>query len=232
MKISNSDSWIEKTEKSQAFFNPWLLSIYDFFVFRFISPYLWGCSKNLLVERYDKLSGFTHLEVGVGTGYLLNKYNPQNIDLNLMDLSSNCLERSEKRLSRYQPTLWRKNILLPIDGFDKTFDSISLNYVMHCVAGDFSHKGVAFEHLKKLLNQNGVLFGTTVMKTPESSVFASMFMWLLKKIGVFNNADDNITGLDKALKQNFTYVVVEKKSASAMFYATDSESQFNKLMKK
>ena len=232
MKISNSDSWVEKTEKSQAFFNPWLLSIYDFFVFRFISPYLWGCSKNQLIDRYMELSGHTHLEIGVGTGFLLDQYNPGNIDLSLMDLSNVCLERSAKRLRRYQPTIWRKNILHPIDGVNKPFDSISINYVMHCVAGEFTHKGAAFGHLKKLLKPDGVLFGTSVMKTDESNIFALIFMWLLNKVGVFNNTGDNITELEKSLKQHFSYVVVEKKSASVMFYATDSESQFDKLMEK
>jgi ubiquinone/menaquinone biosynthesis C-methylase UbiE len=206
---------------SQRYFNPVLLSLYDIVVYRFVSRFIWGCSTELLIQRYDNNVSQNHLEVGVGTGYLMDNCNPKNISLDLMDLSSSCLRKSSKRLRRYSPAIIRHNILeTPIEE-DKRYDSIGINYVMHCVAGDYTAKGVAFGNLKKLLKYNGVIFGAAVLHTDQSSGVARTFMNLLNRIGVFNNANDRLEDLEQALKIHFKHVIIDIRSSVALFVVSD-----------
>lgn len=221
-----------RTRKSQRFFNPLLLSIYDFFLFNFISPYLWGCKEALLVNWYRSLCGTKHLEVGVGTGHLLDKSSPAIHRLSLMDLSVSCLDKTSKRLKRYNPNTWHKNILLPLNDVEDRFDSISINYVMHCVAGTYKTKGVSFGYLKNLLTDDGVLFGASVLRTDDSGRAARILMNLLNWTGVFNNNGDTIQDLQESLQRHFRFSKVIKRSSSALFIATDCESSFRSIEEK
>ncbi len=227
-KISEKLMDVERRTKiSQAYFNPVMNYFYDFFLYRFISEYFWGCKTSRLIDRYKQNAKYRHLEVGAGTGFLLDKYNPKDIDLTLMDLSQAFLEKSSRRLIRYTPNLIRQNILYDIPWGDNKFDSISVNYVMHCVVGDFKSKGIAFGNIKSLLTDNGVLYGVTVLKTPESSLLAKLFMGFLNVSGVFNCGLDNAGDLERELNKVFDYVCVDLASSAALFFATDSELEFN-----
>jgi hypothetical protein len=226
MNKSQSLELAHKTARSQQYFSPMSLAVYDFVLYRFISKYLWGCSGESLIARYHQLVSQKHLEVGVGTSYLLDQQNPAKIDLTLMDLSEACLVKSNKRLARYSPKLIRWNILDAMTGINARFDSISLNYVMHCVAGDFSTKAVAFKNLKALLNDSGILFGVTVLNTKKSNIVARSFMWLLNRVGVFNNENDQVDALEAGLKKYFKYVDLIQSNAAVSFLATDDELVF------
>ena len=215
----------EQTRTSQWYFNPLLLPIYDFFVYRFISQFIWGCSNELLINRYKQYVTKNHLEVGVGTGYLLDNIKLDNISLDLMDLSKTCLHQSRKRLSRYAPNIIKHNILEEPIEEDKRYSSIGINYVMHCVAGDYINKGIVFDHLKMLLKDNGVIFGTTVIKTQHSSGLARLSMKFLNYIGIFNNRNDKVEELKDALEQQFKYVNVELESSVALFVMSDDRSR-------
>jgi len=187
---------------------------------------LWGCSKETLIKRYDSHCRTKHLEVGVGTGYLLDKCQAPIQRLGLMDLSTACLYKTGKRLKHLSPAIWRRNILEPIEVVEEKFQSLSINYVMHCIPGSYSDKGIAFKHLKNLITDDGILFGASVIKTDQSNALAVGFMGLLNKIGVFNNAQDTVEELENALRRYFKFVKVEPRSASALFIATDSETSF------
>jgi len=218
-----------KINVSQRYFNPLLLSLYDFFVYRIISQYVWGCSTELLVNRYKHYIRNNHLEVGTGTGYLIDKCDAESINLDLMDLSRACLKKSSNRLKRYSPILIRHNILeKPIEE-DKRYDSIGINYVMHCVEGDFTTKSNAFNNLKKLLKDNGVIFGATVIQTSQSSMVARIFMKLLNRIGIFHNDKDNLNDLKSSLENNFKYVDIYIKSSVALFVISDKEHNLTNL---
>lgn len=219
-----------KTRLSQAYFNPLLLAFYDFALFRFISPLLWGCPVEQLLARYRRYTGIKHLEVGVGTGYLLDRFDAQNIDLTLMDLSKACLRKSCRRLLRFNPRLVHQNILEKITPMESGFDSISLNYVLHCVAGRFGSKAIVFQNLKPLLQPDGLIFGVTVLKTESSNFGARFLMGLLNRLGVFNNSLDEVAELEAALRRNFDYVTLHRASSAAMFAATDSEQSFRRVM--
>lgn len=225
------ESGAGRTNISQRYFNPLLISMYDFLVYRVVSQYIWGCSNALLIQRYQHYVSPHHLEVGVGTGYLVDKSDANISRLDLMDLSRACLRKSSKRLHRYYPSVIRHNVLEKPFEEDKRYDSIGINYVMHCVAGDFTDKGIVFGNLKKLLTNRGVIFGATVLKTDQSSTRANIFMRFLNRIGIFNNTNDNYDDLKHALEKHFRHVSVfiSDHSSVALFAVSDEQYPINEL---
>jgi Methyltransferase domain. len=235
MNHTLNNSTEKKLNTSQAYFNPLLLYFYDWLVFSFVAKYCWGVSVDQLLEPYTRLIRKMHLEVGVGTGYLLDKLDPDNTDIDLMDLSENCLKKTRRRLKRFTPSTFVHNILEPYitatNRLEGKYESISLNFVMHCVPGNFDEKSIAFGHLKKLLSDKGVLFGVTVVaKDNKAKWFAKPVMWLLNTIGLFNNRNDHPDDLRSGLEAHFRYVSVKVVSATAFFIATNDEAVFNNVV--
>jgi ubiquinone/menaquinone biosynthesis C-methylase UbiE len=190
------------TQVSQAYFNPLLLTVYDQVLYNGFTKYFWRYPKEKMIQLYRDRMGTKHADVGVGTGYVIDKANPESLDLTLLDLSKACLDKAAKRLARYSPKTAELNLLEPIQ-LDDCFDSISLNFVMHCVAGDFNQKGVAFEYLKPLLKPQGVLFGTTIIKDERTPLHARGLLTAFNAIGLFNNAHDQVSDLESALYSVF-----------------------------
>lgn len=206
--------------RSQQFFNKGSLLFYDFLLYGVISKYAWGSSIQRLDSHYKKYVGHNHLEVGVGTGILLNRvvFDSAHPRLALMDLSRDCLEKTKRKVARYAPETYIQNLLEPIHHKIDKFDSIGINYVMHCVPGNFKEKGVAFTYLRPLLSENGVLFGTTVLSDNiHKNVLAKPFMWLMNSLGVFNNRSDNAHDLKECLETNFQVIEFEVVGVTVFF---------------
>ncbi|NOT97652.1 MAG: methyltransferase type 12 [Sideroxydans sp.] len=209
-----------KINRSQQYFNKLSLFFYDFILYGLISKYAWGSSLQRLDSHYKKYIRSNHLEVGVGTGFLLNRvtFDSDKPRLALMDLSGACLERTKLKVSRYAPEIYIQNLLEPMKNRMAQFDSISINYVMHCIPGSFNEKGIAFKYLKPLLSKNGVLFGTTVLSEGvRKNMLAQPFMWLLNILGIFNNRKDNASDLQYYLGENFQLIEFEVIGVTAFF---------------
>jgi 2-polyprenyl-3-methyl-5-hydroxy-6-metoxy-1,4-benzoquinol methylase len=208
-----------KIEKSQQYFNKLSLFFYDAILYGVISKYAWGCSIARLDAHYARHASANHLEVGVGTGFLLNRVRfPDPPRLALMDLSAECLEKTRRKVARYTPATYVQNILEPVAHQIDKFDSISINYVMHCVPGSFKEKGVAFSNLAVLLAPGATLFGTTVLSQHvHKNVLARPFMWLMNALGVFNNRNDSARELEAYLREHFQVVQFELAGVTAFF---------------
>jgi len=209
-----------KIRRSQQYFNKLSLIFYDFILYGIVSKYAWGSSIQRLDAHYKKYVTSNHLEVGVGTGYLLNRvvFDSTQPRLVLMDLSVPCLEKTKRKVSRYKPTTYVQNLLEPIQHAIPVFDSISINYVMHCIPGNLKEKTIALTHLKTLLSQHGVLFGTTVLSEGVAKNFlAKPAMWLLNLLGVFNNHQDNTQDLKTHLEKNFQVLEFQVVGVTAFF---------------
>jgi SAM-dependent methyltransferase len=207
-------------KRSQQFFNKRSLLFYDVLLYGVISRYAWGCTLERLDAHYEKYVRHNHLEVGVGTGFLLNrvKFDVSDPRLALMDLSPECLAKTKRRVARYAPDTYIHNILEPIPLKIERFDSIGINYVMHCVPGGFKEKGVALSHLLALLSEEGVLFGTTVLSDNiRKNWLAKPFMGLMNALGVFNNRGDNAEDLFAYLETHFRLVEFEIVGVTAFF---------------
>jgi ubiquinone/menaquinone biosynthesis C-methylase UbiE len=210
-----------KAIKAVKLYNRLILSIYDNYVFKIVSPLFFKCPQNELVDFYRENISRNHLEIGVGTGFLLKKSaEVAGFDsLSLLDLSENCLNLTAKKLKVFKPEKYHANILERFPIHNKVFDSVGLSFVLHCVPGSFKTKGIAFDHIAAHMQKGGKLFGTTAIYYPEQTAMAKYVMDIYNKRGMFNNTEDKKEDLVNALANNYTDVVVEQMGNVLFFTA-------------
>lgn len=210
----------EQMAAGQAVYTKRVLGAYDFVVLGVSNRFLWKCPTQRLEEHYNKHVTANHLDVGVGTGYFLDccRFPSQSPRIALMDLNQNALEFASRRIARYKPETYRRNVLEPISIDAPKFDSLGINYLLHCVPGSIESKSVVFDYFKVLMNPNAVLFGSTLLRggVPRSW-FAERLMDTYNKTGIFSNQHDNLDGLKSALRQRFREVSVEVVGCAAIF---------------
>ena len=207
--------------KGQRGYNRFLLAIYDPWVLGFMARAVWRCPIPPVVERYRRLIGRRHLDVGPGTGYFLEKAAPPaGTELTLLDPNPNVLVHASRRLAAMHPTTIEADVMkpLPVDG---RFDSAALNYVLHCLRGPESNKALAIRNIANVLEPDGVLFGGTVLglserHTPQARAVLRAFNWQ----GDFDNLGDTAEGLRRILEESFETVEVDVVGSTANFTAT------------
>lgn len=98
------------------------------------------------------------------------------------------------------------------------FDSVGINYLLHCVPGSIESKSVAFDNLKPLMSPGAVLFGSTLLQggVPRNWL-ARRVMNAYNRKGIFSNRHDDLDGLTRALNQRFREVSVEVVGCAAIF---------------
>ena len=210
----------KEVEAGQAVYTKATLPFYDLFVLGFSNRVVWRCPSKHILALYDRHVTANHLDVGVGTGYFLDRcrFPTDRPRLALMDLNAHCLEAAAARLARYRPEVYRANVLDPI-GFDAPrFGSISLTYLLHCLPGTIRTKGIVFRHLKALLNPGGRIFGATLLcRGVPRSWAARRLMALYNSKGIFTNDHDDLDGLRAVLSEHLTAVTVEVVGCAALF---------------
>lgn len=205
----------------QPAFTKTTLGFYDRLL-EFTCNHIWRSPIEQTLELYRSHLTSNHLEVGVGTGYFLDRSTfPSAVPrLALLDVNPHCLAHTAKRLQRYHPEIYRANALAPITVSALPFDSLAINYVLHCMPGAMPDKGVAFANLKPLLKPGAVVFGSTVLRLGVPCDFrARAFMRLYNAHGVFCNLQDSLSGLTGALEQTFSSVHVDVIGCVANFSA-------------
>nr|VFK46676.1 MAG: Methyltransferase domain-containing protein [Candidatus Kentron sp. TC] len=211
----------EKVTKGQLLYTTsYALNFYDFVVFGIQGPFFWKCPTQRLVNLYNEHVTANHLDVGIGSGYLLDhcRFPLQAPRIALMDLSPNTLAFVSKRIARYNPKTYIQNVLDPVSSKMDKFDSIGINYLLHCVPGPIESKAVAFDHLKALMNPGAVLFGTTLLQDGVSqSWLTKRLMNFYNKKGIFSNREDSLEGLQRALDERFRDVSLEVLGCAAIF---------------
>ncbi len=212
----------QEVEAGQAVYNKHVLAIYDLLVLGFSCRFLWKCPANKMAKKYDEFVSNNHVDVGVGTGYFLDQCNfsSDNPRIALMDLNNNALRYTSERISRYTPEVYCRNVLDPIVMTAEKFDSIGVNFLLHCLPGDFSIKGVLFDHLKNLMTPDAVIFGSTILQDGVSpNYLAKRLMNFYNKKGVFSNRHDSAEALKKELDARFTKISIEVVGCVALFSA-------------
>jgi ubiquinone/menaquinone biosynthesis C-methylase UbiE len=196
----------DAVRRGAAVYSRPVLAIYDLFVLRFTNTFVWKCPSSHMLEFYNQNVSDKHLDVGVGTGYFLDRceFPSATPQISLMDLNHNSLQKTAKRLRRYSPRSFRRNVLEPIEIGDTGFRSVGLNFLLHCLPGNLLSKRVAFENLKPLLRPGGVLFGTTILGVGvRRSWLANLYMRFFNSRGVFSNYDDRCEDLEDGLSRTF-----------------------------
>lgn len=206
----------------QAVYTRSLLRVYDILVYRFNGPVVWRCRKRDLLDLYDKHVSARHLDIGVGTGYLLDRcrFPVEQPRITLMDLNPNSLSVAARRLRRYGPRTHRANVLDPWQLPAESFDSVAMSNVLHCAPGTLEDKAVALDHARTVLAPGGCLFGSTVLgEGVEHTRLSRMAMKRLNRRGMFSNADDRLEDLDAGLGDAFAAHEIEVRGAIALFAA-------------
>ena len=212
----------EDVEAGQAAYTPTMLKLYNFLILRVIVPYIWRCPVGNVVRMYNENISSNHLEIGVGSGYFLENsvFPSDNPRLALMDLNPNSLQHTAQKVARYNPEIYRANILEPIDGDIKKFDSIGINAVIHCLPGTMSTKLVVFDNIKPLLNPGGVIFGSTILNIGvHQNWLTKRFMKKFNEDKIFCNLEDDRVTLETGLKERFTQSEIKVIGTAALFVA-------------
>jgi ubiquinone/menaquinone biosynthesis C-methylase UbiE len=213
---------VDPAHAGQAVYTRGFLSVYDLFAYGFTHPVLWRCSKARLVELYDAGVSARHLDIGVGTGTLLDacRFPVAAPEVTLMDLNPNSLAVASRRLARYAPRTHRANVLEDWHLEPGTYESVAMTHLLHCLPGTMAEKGVAFEHARRALAPGGTLFGVTILgKGVPISPLARTVMALSNRRGILHNWDDGPAELDTALASVFPEREVRVHGTLALFTA-------------
>ena len=211
----------DRVAAGQAAYTPLVLKIYDWLVLGVSNRLLWRCPTAGLRELYAANVSARHLDVGVGTGYYLDKtsWPVATPEITLLDLNPNSLAAAGKRIARYAPKAMVANALEPLPT-EARFDSVGLCYLLHCLPGSIPEKAVVFDHLLAVMSEGAVLFGATLLQgdAPRSRA-AQALMNAYNRKGIFSNADDTFQDLEQELKRRFAEVRLRRQGAAAIFEA-------------
>ncbi|KZL14734.1 bifunctional 2-polyprenyl-6-hydroxyphenol methylase/3-demethylubiquinol 3-O-methyltransferase UbiG [Pseudovibrio sp. Ad37] len=195
------------------------LRIYDLLVLRFSNTFLWRCSASKALSFFNRNVSANHLDVGVGSGYFLEHGRfPDKTRLVLMDLNETCLDYAKARSVVADVSTAQTDVLEPIEWTDAKFDSINLGYLLHCLPGTMKQKYMVFENLRPLLNDGGILFGSTILGEGQKPNWAARkLMGFYNSKGIFSNAEDNLDDLRSNLETYFRDVTIEVVGEVALF---------------
>jgi hypothetical protein len=219
---------VEEVEAGQAIYTKRTLSAYDTIVLGISNRYIWKCPSLRIEAHYNNHLSSNHLDVGVGTGYFLDrcKFPSDSPRIALMDMNTNALEFASKRIERYSPETYPQNVLEEISTARSSrypqgvapFDSVGVNYLFHCLPGAIIDKAVVFDRLKNLMNPGARIFGSTILQGGvRRGWMAEKLMAFYNKKGIFANTDDDLEGLRSSLTQRFESVTLEVVGCVALF---------------
>ncbi len=206
----------------QAVYNKYLLAVYNVTVFRINYPLFWRCPVSSVQRLYNASVGAEHLELGVGTGYLPahSTFPVPAPRITLLDLNPTTLAVATKRLAKYRTARVRANVLEPLPVPKSAFDSVGLNFLLHCLPGTLREKGVVLAHAAAAARPGGVVFGSTILSSGVPvSVPARMMMRVLNATGVFHNDRDDLGDLRSQLDRHFASHQLIVRGCVALFRA-------------
>lgn len=206
----------------QAHYHRRGLAFYDLLVMHGSAPWFWRCPPRNFRRLYDTCAGARHLEVGVGSGYLLAhcRFPVPDPHITLVDLNPATLDYTAKRLKKYRTEKVRANALDPLPVPPGTFDSAALSFLLHCIPGSLDEKGVVFAHAAAAVRPGGVVFGSTILSSgvPVTRAGRSLMRSLNDK-GVFHNDRDDLDGLRRQLDTHFDHHELVTRGSVGLFRA-------------
>lgn len=210
----------EEVAAGHAFYSRRTLRIYDPMILGFFSRVAWRCPSSRILEHYDRHVSGNHLDVGPGTGYFLDRCRFPVADprIALLDLNTDCLAVACERIGRYRPQQFVANALEPLEIDTEKFDSVALNYVLHCLPGRMADKTTVFRNLATVTTPGGVIFGATLLQEGvPRSWYARAVMARNNRVGIFSNRDDSLDDLTAGLAECLVETSVEVVGCVAMF---------------
>lgn len=205
-----------------AVYSPFLLTIYDIEVLQFEMRCIFKCSPRRILDLYNDHVSDRHLDVGVGTGYFLDKcrFPVEHPVVHLMDLNANSLHKTSCRIRRYAPVSHQWNALEPVRHELPLFNSIGAANFLHCLPGTMLDKEVVFRNLIRFLAPGGVFFGATVLgRGIDAGWLYRKANPLYNKVGVFSNLNDSADDLRTILARHFVTHTLDIVGSYALFSA-------------
>ncbi len=206
-----------------AVYSKALLAVYDLVVLGFELPVVFRCPARRTLELYDAHASDTHLDVGVGTGWFLDRcrFPVARPEIHLADLNPNCLERTSRRIRRDAPVSHVWNAFEPFADAVPRFGSIGISNFLHCLPGSMRDKERVIRNLRPLLRDGGVLFGATVLGRGVDGVgpLYRATNRAYNRKAIFSNLEDDAAGLDAILAGSFAAHAVTVAGAMALFTA-------------
>ncbi|MGQ4006502.1 class I SAM-dependent methyltransferase [Francisellaceae bacterium CB300] len=187
----------------QKIYSKTMLKFYNFYVLFFNNNYVWKCKTSNLLQNYEEHLSANHLDIGVGTGYYLDKVRDKISKLTLVDLNDNCLDKVKGMFKNKSVETIKFDILgtLPKE-YHKKFDSISFNYLIHCIPNTSANKSEAFENVARMLTNDGVAFGSTIINDYKNTLATKTARKFNEK-KIFDNTNDTYKTIEKCLESNF-----------------------------
>lgn len=212
----------EAIDKGQAVYTPLTLMVYDIVVLAISNRFIWKCPTTRLNKLYCENISNNHLDIGVGTGYFLKKnVTSSDARVALVDLNSSSLDAAANRLlpSGIQAEKYQRDILSPpIELGCKKFDSVGINYLFHCIPGDFETKARrTFESVMPYVNDGAKVFGSTICPDLATGKTAKKLMATYQEKGIFNNQKDFYDSLVAVLNDVFQNCRISKHGCVAIF---------------
>jgi hypothetical protein len=205
-----------------ALYSRFVLAIYDWYMLGYNCRLLWHCPSRSLLDLYNRHVSANHLDVGVGTGYFMDRcrFPGSGVRLALMDLNPNSLRAAGRRLARFRPEVYRRNALKPFDIQAPAFDSVGMVNLLHCLPGNLMTKSVVFEYARAVMNPGAVLFGSTILcRGVARSRQATLALKLANRMGWMSNENDSLEGLRDSLRRVFPNSSVDVIGSEALFWA-------------
>ncbi len=207
--------------RGQADYSPLLLKLYDPIVIGVVARLVWRFPADPLVDQYRARISDRHLDVGPGTGYLIDHSGiPDGRHVTIVDPNPNVLRHATRRLRRLNVTAVEADVLkpLPVEG---PFDSAALSLVIHCLPGPLTRKAAAVANVAAVLAPDGVFFGASVLgRSGQHTWLARRVLAAFNRRGAFDNLDDSEDGLREILAASFENVVLETFRSVVVFSAS------------
>jgi SAM-dependent methyltransferase len=211
--------------KGQADYSRPVLQLYDPLVLGPIATYVWRCPSARLTEHYRRHIRSRHLDVGPGTGYFLERSGlASGSEVTILDPNTTVLRHVSARLACLDVTAVEADVCkpLPLEG---TFDSASLNLVIHCLPGPFERKVAAVANVATVMAPDGVLFGSSVIgETGPHNPVARTMLRAYNRRGAFDNLQDSEGAIGEMLASSFEEVEVDAIGSIAVFTAKTPRS--------
>ncbi len=206
-----------------AVYTPLFLPFYDWWVYGFAVRVM-RCPPAEFRTFYELNISEHHLDIGVGSGSLLKHCLRQQLleRVTLMDLNPHSLDAAEKALRPLPVQKVQADMLKPFPIANEQFLSVGLNFLLHCVPGSFREKGVVFQHIKQVLAQGGIVFGSTAIYQPGAHYALTRFLFdRYNQAGVFHNREDTQEDLQIVLGNLFENVEMVQEGCVLFFRASD-----------
>jgi len=209
---------------------------YDLLVYGINCRFGWGIRYSHIVSQYQAFASNSpsHCEVGLASPTFVRKSVPLDAQLHLLDVHQGWLDHAAVTLREIGYTSVTTELMDITEGRQDVgcqkhgalgVKTLGVNFVFHCIPGPFREKGVGFQHLKALLADDGVLFGSTILgDSMPHTWFGRRVMRRFNANGIFSNAQDELSELYEALGASFKRVRIKVVGVTAIFAATDCDT--------